>query len=105
MWQPVEEIVTGGVETLTVTGADPGSLSIDQGIGPVAAAGSQVVSPAATTIYTLTATGSGITKSQSVSVEVVLGLPVEFNFDDGTFQGWTDASRGDPGVIEQEEST
>jgi hypothetical protein len=86
------QIVAGGSATLNwnVTGADPGSISIDQSIGTVTASGSQSVSPVGTTTYNLTATGGGVTKSKSVTIQVVLGLPLNYNFDDATFQGWTD---------------
>jgi hypothetical protein len=94
------QIVTGGSATLNwnVTGATADSISINQGIGAVPASGSRSVSPAATTTYTLTATGSGVTKSQSVTVEVVAGLPLHYNFDDATFEGWTDVSLGNTGT-------
>ncbi len=93
------QIVTGGSSTLNwnVTGADPGSISIDQSIGTVAASGSQSVSPTTTTTYNLTATGGGVTKSKSVTIQVVLGLPLNYNFDDATFQTWTDVSLGNTG--------
>ena len=94
------QIVAGISSTLNwnVTGADAGSISIDQGIGTVAASGSQSVSPTATTTYNLTATGGGVTKSKSVTIQVVLGLPLTYNFDDATFQGWTDVSLGNTGT-------
>jgi len=93
------QIVTGGSSTLnwSVTGADPGSISIDQTIGTVAASGSQSVSPTTTTTYNLTATGGGVTKSKTVTIQVVLGLPLNYNFDDATFQTWTDVSLGNTG--------
>jgi hypothetical protein len=49
-------LTTGQSATLTWTTSGAVSLSIDQGIGTVAASGSQIVSPAGTTTYTLTAT-------------------------------------------------
>ena len=93
------QIVTGGSSTLNwnVTGADPGSISIDQSIGTVTASGSQSVSPTTTTTYNLTATGGGVTKSKTVTIQVVLGLPLNYNFDDATFQTWTDVSLGNTG--------
>ena len=94
------QIVAGGSATLNwnVDGADPGSISINQSIGAVDASGSRSVSPTTTTIYTLTAIGSGVTKSQSVPVGVVSGLPLNYNFDNATFENWTDASLGDTGT-------
>ena len=49
-------INSGGTSTLlwNVTGAN--SVSIDQGIGLVDVAGTRVVSPAASTVYTISAT-------------------------------------------------
>jgi hypothetical protein len=66
-------IFTGGSSTLAwnVTGADPGGVSIDQGIGTVSASGSQGVSPASATTYTLSATGGGFTNTKIVTVNVV----------------------------------
>jgi len=53
-----------------VTGAD--SVTIDQGIGNVAVAGTEVVSVDETTTYTLTATNSADSVTQSVTVSVGL---------------------------------
>jgi hypothetical protein len=50
-------------------------VSIDQGIGNVALAGSRIVAPSATTVYTLTATGaSGISATATAQV-IVSGAP------------------------------
>jgi hypothetical protein len=64
------EIKAGGSSTLiwNVTGAT--SVTIDQGIGNVAVAGSQALSPTKTTAYTLTATNSAGTTDQSVTLTV-----------------------------------
>ena len=51
-----------------VTGAS--SVSIDQGIGPVNATGSRVVSPATSTIYTISATNAAGTVARSVVTTV-----------------------------------
>jgi hypothetical protein len=64
-------IAAGESSTLSwsVTGAT--SVSIDQGVGNVALTGSRVVTPAATTVYTLTAinaAGSGTTATTQVIV-------------------------------------
>jgi hypothetical protein len=80
----------GGSSTLswTVTGAD--TVSIDNGIGPVAASGSTPVTPAANTTYTLTATNGDGTTTATATVIVISGTPATYTFDDLTFQGWTD---------------
>ena len=64
------EIKTGESATLlwNVTGAT--SVTIDQGIGDVTVAGTQTVSPTRTTVYTLTATNSAGTKTESVTLTV-----------------------------------
>jgi hypothetical protein len=63
-------IMEGGVSTLawTVTGAT--TVTIDQGIGAVAATGTRDVTPAATTAYTLTATNAGGTATATAQVEI-----------------------------------
>lgn len=65
-------IYSGDSATLTwnVTGADAGTISIDNGIGSVSAAGSQSATPASTTTYTISATSGGSTVSRSVTVTV-----------------------------------
>lgn len=64
------EIKTGESATLlwNVTGA--ASVTIDQGIGNVAVADTKTVSPTKTTVYTLTATNSAGTKTESVTLTV-----------------------------------
>jgi PKD repeat protein len=64
------EIKTGGSATLlwNVTGAT--SVTIDQGIGNVTVADTKTVSPTKTTTYTLTATNSAGTKTESVTLTV-----------------------------------
>ncbi len=47
------------------------SVSIDQGIGEVMPSGELFITPAESTLYTVTATGPGGTVSQSVAVEVL----------------------------------
>ncbi|MGD0354694.1 MAG: hypothetical protein ABSB31_04525 [Dehalococcoidia bacterium] len=66
-------INSAGTSTLSwnVTGAN--SVSIDQGIGQVNAAGSRVVSPASTTVYTLSATNSAGTVTSSATIMVNTG--------------------------------
>jgi len=69
------EITAGESATLlwNVTGAT--SVSIDQGIGAVGAAGTKVVSPSTTTVYTITATNTAGTVSKSVVVNVSVVSP------------------------------
>jgi len=64
------EMKAGDSATLlwNVTGAT--SVTIDQGVDKVAAAGTKTVSPAKTTIYTLTATNSAGTNTQTVTLTV-----------------------------------
>ena len=65
----------GGTATLmwNVTGAN--SVSIDNGIGQVSAAGVMVISPATSTVYTISATNSAGTVTRSV-VTTVNSVPV-----------------------------
>jgi len=64
------QIKAGESATLlwNVTGAM--SVTIDQGVGTVAAAGTKAVSPTKTTTYTLTATNSAGTNTQPVTLTV-----------------------------------
>jgi len=64
-------INAGGTSTLlwNVTGA--ASVSIDQGIGQVDAAGTRVVSPATSTVYTISATNSSGTVIRSSAIIIV----------------------------------
>jgi hypothetical protein len=63
-------IMEGGTSTLawTVTGAT--TITIDQGIGAVAATGTTDVTPGATTTYTLTATNADGTTTATAQVEI-----------------------------------
>ena len=63
-------IIAGEASTLSWSVSGATSLTIDQGIGDVTAATSSVVSPGATTTYTVTATNSGGAVTQSVTVTV-----------------------------------
>jgi hypothetical protein len=71
-------IDSGGTSTLlwNVTGAD--SVSIDQGIGVVAVAGTREVSPATSTVYTISATNSTgtVTSSAVTMVNSMQQLPL-----------------------------
>jgi hypothetical protein len=67
-------IDSGGTSTLlwNVTGAK--SVSIDQGIGQVAVAGTRAVSPATSTVYTISATnstGTVVTRSAVITANLV----------------------------------
>jgi hypothetical protein len=64
-------IAFGSSSTLTWSTTNATSVSIDNGIGTVSSSGNQVVSPARTTIYRLTATGPGGTSFADAVVVVV----------------------------------
>jgi hypothetical protein len=71
---PAARVIPAGTSTTLsweVTGAE--SVSIDNGIGAVDAIGSIEVSPEDTTIYTITATGNGVTRSTWTRVDVDTG--------------------------------
>ena len=91
-------INSGGTSTLlwNVTGAN--SVSIDQGIGQVDAAGTRVVSPYTSTVYTLSASNSASTVTSSAVATVYSAPPppapipfsvtgVTANTDPATFTG------------------
>ena len=63
-------IASGGSSTLSWTSTNATSVTINQGIGTVAASGSRAVSPAATTTYTITATNSSGSVTDSVTITV-----------------------------------
>jgi hypothetical protein len=64
----------GGTSTLLWNVAGAASVSIDQGIGQVAVAGTRVVSPAASTVYTISAANSAGTVTRS-AVTTVTSTP------------------------------
>jgi hypothetical protein len=68
-------INAGGTSTLlwNVTGAN--SVSIDQGIGQVNVAGTRVVSPTTSTVYTISATNSAGTVTRSAVTTVYSASP------------------------------
>jgi hypothetical protein len=68
-----ETITAGESSTLSwdVAGTSPIALAIDQGVGDVSGQTSVIVSPTATTTYTLTATNSVGSDSKQVTVTVV----------------------------------
>lgn len=64
-------ILPGESATLSWSGENADSITLDNGIGSVAVpSGSQSVTPSATTTYTATATGQGGTETASVTVTV-----------------------------------
>ncbi len=63
-------IAHGGSVTLSWSVSNATAVSIDQGVGTVAAVGSTTVAPGSTTTYTLTATGTRSTASAAVTVAV-----------------------------------
>jgi uncharacterized protein (TIGR03437 family) len=63
-------LVSGQSANLTWSTSNAVSVSIDQGIGPVQAAGTVAVSPTTTTTYTLTASNAGGTSTAWVTVTV-----------------------------------
>lgn len=65
--------------TLAWTSANATSVSIDQGIGAVGSSGSQIVSPAATTIYTITATNGTATATATATVNAPLAVTLKAN--------------------------
>ncbi len=69
-------IAPGGASTLTWSSTDATQLSITPGVGNVSAQGSAVVHPAASTIYTITASGPGGSANASAGVTVTPPPPV-----------------------------
>ncbi|MEA2236747.1 MAG: large repetitive protein [Thermoanaerobaculia bacterium] len=64
-------IAAGQSATLVWSATGATSVTIDHGIGPQPTAGSVVVSPGATTVYELTATGPGGTSTAFVTLTVI----------------------------------
>jgi len=65
------DIVAGSSSTLVWAVTNATTISIDNGVGSVAASGSTSVSPSGTTQYTITAVGPGGTSLAQVTVNVV----------------------------------
>lgn len=63
--------------SLTWTSTNATSVSIDQGIGAVALSGNQIVSPAATTIYTITATNGTASATATATVNAPLAVTLK----------------------------
>jgi RHS repeat-associated protein len=72
-------IKTGDPCSLIWTSENAQSVSIDNGIGAVAASGSISVNPQSTTTYTITATGACGTQTQSVTITVYQPPTVSIN--------------------------
>jgi peptidoglycan-associated lipoprotein len=70
-----ETIQRGQGTTLTWEARNAGSVSIDPGIGTVAATGNRQVTPASSVTYTATATGPGGTATDTVRVTVNVPPP------------------------------
>jgi hypothetical protein len=68
-------IAAGESSTLSWSVVGAATVSIDQGIGNVALAGSRAVMPSATTVYTLTATNAAGTSITATAQVVVTGAP------------------------------
>lgn len=79
-----ENIVSGQYTTLTWSSANAESVSINNGIGTVAAGGSLSVCPTATTTYTITATNQGGSVERSVTVSVLQRLSIDSPVDGAT---------------------
>jgi outer membrane protein OmpA-like peptidoglycan-associated protein len=77
----------GSCATLTWSTTNATSVSIDPGVGTVEPSGSKQVCPSSTTRYTLTANGTGGSRTDSASVEVrakpvpTAKLTIHVNFD------------------------
>ncbi|MCL1967263.1 MAG: OmpA family protein [Fibromonadales bacterium] len=72
-----ESIQTGHSVTLKWEVANATEVSIDNGVGKVQPKGSKQVKPTSNIAYTLTATGEGGTKSETVEIEVAEPPPIE----------------------------
>ncbi|MFZ1986237.1 MAG: hypothetical protein WAU91_17625, partial [Desulfatitalea sp.] len=63
-------IAVGGASALSWTTGNAETVTIDNGVGTVAASGTMQVSPEHTTTYRLTATGAGTTTTATATVTV-----------------------------------
>ncbi|KGJ89257.1 hypothetical protein ND16A_2150 [Thalassotalea sp. ND16A] len=68
-------ITAGESATLSWNTTGAGNVSIDNGVGAVSVDGSVTVNPTVTTSYTLSATGSGVTTTAEVTVNVSPAAP------------------------------
>jgi len=93
---------TGETAILTWTTTNASSVTISPGIGAVAASGSTTVTPAATTIYTLVASGkSGSPVSSTATITVMPRVPPSLSVGQATIQSGksTSLSWNAPGAI------
>lgn len=90
-----DTFAAGQSVTLSWAVLDADSVSIDPGVGPVAASGSVVVDPAEATTWTLTALRGGIPVTATASASFTVGS-VSVNFSP---LPTTDAEAVDPGEI------
>jgi len=72
-----ESVQTGHPVTLKWEVTNATEVSIDGGIGKVQTKGSKQVKPTSSTSYTLTATGEGGTRTETVDIEVTEPPPIE----------------------------
>jgi hypothetical protein len=79
-----QRIVAGSSAKLLWSVANTLSVSIDNGIGPVPADGSILVSPTTTTTYTMTAVGTGGNSVAQVTIEVIELPQITFTADPST---------------------
>jgi hypothetical protein len=79
-----DSITAGGGATLQWTVFGATSVSIDQGVGTVAASSSRSVTPSATTTYTLTASNPSGTVTATVTLTVGTEVPSDLAFDFGS---------------------
>ena len=85
-------ITTGGSSTLSWTISNATTASIDQGIGSVSSvSGNRTVSPIATTVYTLTASGPGGTSTAQATVTVNNVPPPTIQFSANSYTVSEDA--------------
>ena len=82
-------IKRGEEAALSWTSTDADTVTIDQGIGTVAASGSRQVSPTQTTTYIITATGAGGTRTASVKVTVLQTPPTVSFTGESASLTWT----------------
>lgn len=89
----LSSIDAGQTATLTWTTSHATSVTISPGVGTVATSGSTTVTPAATTIYTLTASGNtGSSPTSSVTVTVAPRVAPSISFDQSAIQNGNSAT-------------
>ena len=97
-------IARGGTSVLSWSTTNATSISINQGVGNVSATGTVEVSPEETTAYTLTATNSDGSKTQSCTIEVVLNLPIIDYFTATQLPYWRVSGQPFPGLYSLRDS-